>query len=322
MGDPHATIPLLVIAGPTAAGKTEAAIQVAQAGGGEIISADSMQIYRGMDIGTAKPTAQQRDQAVFHLIDIVDPDEEYNVACFQKDAEVVISDIYQRGRLPILCGGTGLYIRAVLEHVAVPVGPADKQVRERLQREAAEVGTAGLHERLAQADPVAAARIGPGDRKRIVRALEVYELTGKPMSAQQRVDDSPSARYNRLSFVLCCPRQLLYQRIDQRVDEMMAQGWRAEVQRLREVGYGGGTQAMQAIGYRHLLRYLEEGGDLGGTVREIKRDIRRFAKRQMTWFRHQGDFDWLLWSGERQWRQAVERLTEAGEALAAGSGLH
>ncbi len=318
MGAPHAAIPLLVIAGPTATGKTEAAIQVAQAVGGEIVSADSMQIYRGMDIGTAKPTPQEQAQAVFHLIDIVDPDEEYNVACFQRDAQEAISDIHQRGRLPILCGGTGLYVQTVLEHFDFPPGPADKRVREGLEREAGEVGVAAMHEHLAEADPVAAARIEPNDLKRIVRALEVYELSGRPMSAQQRVDDSPAGRYNRLSFVLCCPRQLLYQRIDQRVDEMMAQGWRAEVQGLRAAGYRSGTQAMQAIGYRHLLRYLEDGGELVVVVEEIKRDIRRLAKRQMTWFRHRGDFDWLMWSDEREWGRAVEGLIEAGQTLASG----
>ncbi len=314
----HGAIPLLVVAGPTATGKTEAAIVVARAVGGEIVSADSMQIYRGMDIGTAKPTSQEQAQAVFHLIDIVDPDEEYNVACFQRDAQEAISDIHQRGRLPILCGGTGLYIQAVVEHFDFPRGPADKRVRERLEREAAEVGTARMHQRLDRADPAAAARIKPNDLRRIVRALEVCELSGRPMSAQQCVDDSPAARYNRLSFVLCCPRQLLYQRIDQRVDEMMAQGWRAEVQRLRAARYRGGTQAMQAIGYRHLLRYLEEGGDLVATVQEIKRDIRRLAKRQMTWFRHRGDFDWLMWSDEHERSQAVEGLIEAGQTLTSG----
>ncbi len=309
-------IPLLVIAGPTATRKTEAAIEVAQAVGGEIVSADSMQIYRGMNIGTAKPTPEEQKQAVFHLIDIVGPAEEYTVAAFQSDAREAISDIHRRGHVPILCGGTGLYIQAVLEHFDFPPGPADKRVRERLEREAATLGAAATHQRLAQVDPAAASRIEQNDLKRIVRALEVYELTGKPLSAQQRVDESPPSRYNAISFVLSCPRELLYQRIEQRVDQMMARGWQAEVQRLRADGYHSGMQAMQAIGYRHLLAYLEECGELYTTIQEIKRDIRRFAKRQITWFRNRTDFEWLSWSNKAQWRAAVEQLIRAGRALA------
>jgi len=312
-------IPLLVIAGPTAADKTAAAIEVAGAVGGEIVSADSMQIYRTMDIGTAKPTPQEQRQATFHLIDIVDPDEDYNVALFQQDAQQAIVDIHRRGLLPILCGGTGLYIQAVIEHFDFPPGPHDEQARQRLEEEAAELGTEKMHHRLSEVDPEAATRIEPQDLRRIVRALEVYELTGQPLSQQQCVDETAPVKYNILSYVLTCPRALLYERIERRVDEMMSRGWLAEVQRLRRAGYHRQMQSMQAIGYRHLLEYLEEGTDLGKTVAEIKRDIRQFAKRQLTWFRNRTNFDWLAWSDQQQWKKAAEQLTEAGRRLMAHS---
>ncbi|MCK4323653.1 MAG: tRNA (adenosine(37)-N6)-dimethylallyltransferase MiaA [Armatimonadetes bacterium] len=312
-------IPLLVIAGPTAAGKTAAAIEVAGAVGGEIVSADSMQIYRGMDIGTAKPTPQEQRQATFRLIDIVDPDEDYNVALFQKDAQRAIVDIHRRGLLPILCGGTGLYIQAVVEHFDFPPGPRDERTRQRLEENAAELGTEKMHHRLREVDPEAATRIEPQDLRRIVRALEVYELTGQPLSQQQCVDETAPVKYNMLSYVLTCPRALLYQRIERRVDEMMSRGWLAEVQRLRRVGYHRQMQSMQAIGYRHLLEYLEEGTDLDKTVADIKRDIRQFAKRQLTWFRNRTNFDWLTWSDQQQWKKAAEQLTKATRRLMAHS---
>ncbi len=313
------SIPLLVIAGPTAAGKTAAAIEVAKAVGGEIVSADSMQIYRGMDIGTAKPTPQQQRQAVFHLIDIVNPDENYNVAFFQQDAQRAIVDIHRRGLLPILCGGTGLYIQAVVAHFDFPPGPYDEQIRQHLEEEAAEVGTEEMYQRLREVDPEAATRIESQDLRRIIRALEVYELTGQPLSQQQRVDETPAVKYNKLSYVLTCPRTLLYQRIAQRVDEMMKCGWLAEVQRLRRAGCHCQMQSMQAIGYRHLLEYLEKGTDLEETVAQIKRDIRRFAKRQLTWFRNMTDFDWLTWANQQQWSEVLKELCQAGRRLRAHS---
>jgi len=299
-------IPLLVIAGPTAAGKTDAAIEVAGAVSAEIVSADSMQIYRGMDIGTAKPTPEEQRQTAFHLIDIVDPDEDYNVALFQQDARRTIVDIHRRGLLPILCGGTGLYIQAIVEHFDFPPGPRDAQIRQRLEQEATRLGVAQMHQRLAKVDTAAAARIETQDLRRIVRALEVYELTSQPLSGQQRVDETPSVKYNTLSYVLTCPRVLLYERIEQRVDEMMKRGWLAEVQRLHRAGYHRQMQSMQAIGYRHLLEYLEDGSELGQILNEIKRDIRQFAKRQLTWLRNRTRSDWLTWSDQQQWQKAKQ----------------
>ncbi len=295
-------IPLLVIAGPTATGKTEMALHVAEAVGGEIVSADSMQIYRRMDIGTAKPSAEQRARAPIHLIDFVPPDGEYAVAEFRRDADRVIREIHDRGRLPILAGGTGLYLRSVTEGFDFPPGPEDRTVRERLHAEAREVGAERLHERLRRVDPEAADSIDPADERRIVRALEVWELTGEPISAQQRVDAASTIQYNAAKYVLTAPREMLFDRIDHRVDVMMEAGWLDEVRGLAASGVSSDCQSMQAIGYRHLLEYLERDGDLDETVRLIKRDTRRYAKRQMTWLRSGAGYRWLSAGSDAQRR--------------------
>lgn len=298
-------IPLLVIAGPTAAGKTELALQVAERAGGEIVSADSMQIYRRMDIGTAKPTAEERARAPIHLIDFVPPDGEYTVADFCRDAARVIAEIAARGRLPILCGGTGLYIRALTEGFDFPAGPEDESVRARLRAEASEAGAEHLHARLTEVDPAAAARIAPGDTRRIVRALEVYELTGEPISAAQRrraVDAPAVPEYNCAKYVLTAPRELLFARIERRVDAMMGAGWVDEVRELLASGVSAQSQSMQAIGYRHLLQHLSGERGLEETVELIKRDTRRYAKRQMTWLRGGRDYRWLSIGTAKQGR--------------------
>ena len=298
-------IPLLVIAGPTATGKTEMALRVAERVGGEIVSADSMQIYERMDIGTAKPTADERARIPIHLIDFVPPDGEYTVADFCRDAAHVIADIDARGRLPILCGGTGLYLRALTEGFDFPPGPQDESVRARLRAEVQAEGAEALHARLAAADPVAAARIEPGDVRRIIRALEVHELTGRPMSAVQgrRAVDAPAApEYNCAKYVLTAPRELLFARIERRVDAMMDAGWLDEVRALLASGVTAQSQSMQAIGYRHLLQHLSGERGLEETVELIKRDTRRYAKRQMTWLRGGQGYRWLAVgsAGQRQ----------------------
>lgn len=307
---------LLVIAGPTAAGKTEAAIRVAERRDGEIISADSMQIYKELEVGTAKPTPEERARAVFHLVDFVDPRQPYTVADFQRDARAAIAEVQGRGKLPILCGGTGLYVRSVLGGLDFPPGatPETSDIRQRLEEEAAADGVAKLHQRLAEVDPVTAARVGLADRKRVIRALEVYEHTGTPFSRLARVDEGAKVHYNAATFVLTCPRELLYERIEGRVDAMMAAGWVEEVARLRERGLTLQHQAMQAIGYRHLYVFLEQQGDLGQTVEIIKRETRRFAKRQLTWFRRD-NMRWLEWSTSQDFEVAVE---EIGNALSFG----
>jgi len=322
-------IPLLVIAGPTASGKTEAALRVAEAVPAEIVSADSMQIYRHMDIGTAKPTEAERSRAAFHLVDFVDPRTRYTVADFQADARQAICDIYQRGRLPILCGGTGLYIRAVLEHLQFPpaLSEQQEQVRSRLRMEADTLGSQALHRRLAQIDPEAAAGIQPHDARRVVRALEVIHITGRPFSAQQQIDETPPVHYNSQGYILTRPRELLYAGIERRVEQMLAAGWLSEVQALREMGCGLAHQSMQALGYKHLLAYLADQVSYEETVRTIKRDTRRFAKRQLTWFRPlladteqdsvelSVPFELLEWADGVQFEKCVQQITRVAAAL-------
>lgn len=318
-GGAHQRIPLLVIAGPTATGKTEAAIAVCEAHGGEIVSADSMQIYREMDIGTAKPTAQERARVPFHLVDCVDPRANYTVADFQRDAVAAIADIHRRGRLPVLCGGTGLYIRAVLGGLDFPPGASEEaqSVRRRLALWAEQQGPKYMHQKLAEVDPQSAARLPEGDLRRVLRALEVHELTGKPFSQAARVDDSAVLNYNAKTFIISCPRLLLYERIEQRVDAMLEQGWVEEVRALHRQGLTRNHQSMQAIGYRHILEYLEQGGDVSATVETIKRDTRRFAKRQLTWFRRESG-RWLEWSETFDLSMIVSSINKAATALGEG----
>ncbi|MFO7946757.1 MAG: tRNA (adenosine(37)-N6)-dimethylallyltransferase MiaA [Armatimonadota bacterium] len=309
-------MPLLVIAGPTAAGKTEAALCVAEEVSGEIVSADSMQIYKYMDIGTAKPTPRERSRAPIHLVDFVDPREGFTVVDFQQRAEAHIQDIAHRGRLPILCGGTGLYIKSIIQHMDFPpeLSDEEKAIRKRLHRRAEEVGSAALHVELADIDPEAAAKIEPQDTRRIIRALEVIASTGQLFSAQQSVDDSPDVVYNLRQYVVTRPRELLYEGIETRVDRMLEAGWLAEVKELREMGLTREDQSMKAIGYRHLLAYLDGKADWDSTIEDIKRDTRRFAKRQLTWFRS-GDYEWLEWGTPAEFENAVEVLKRTGHQL-------
>ena len=316
-------VPLLVIGGPTATRKTDLALRVARAVGGEIISADSMQIYRGLNIGVAKPGAAQRAAARFHLVDFVAPDEPYTVADFQRDARRAIVEALGRGALPILCGGTGLYLRAVLEHFAFPPAAPHRQreVREALERELAAVGGEAMHRRLAAADPQAAARIAPGDARRITRALEVLALCGAPAGNLPRVDENPAVQYNRSYHVLSRPRPDLYRDIEGRVDDMVAAGWLEEVAWLRAQGYGPALQSMQAIGYRDLLRWLMDNQTGGrGAVPEqviatIKRDTRRFAKRQLTWFRREVGARWLQWADDADFETVVRLVIRDAQRL-------
>ncbi len=286
-------IPVIVIAGPTAAGKTEMSLQVAERTGGEIVSADSMQIYERMDIGTAKPTAEERARAPIHLVDFVPPDGEYTVADFQRDARRLIGEIHARGNLPIVAGGTGLYLRALTEGFDFPPPPEDEEVRERLWAEVDDVGAEAMHERLCEVDPDSAERIDPGDARRIVRALEVYETTGRPMSQERDVDGKAAVNYNCAKYVLTPPRKQLFGRIDRRVDAMIAAGWIHEVRDLIDAGVPSDAQSMQAIGYRHLREHLAGECDREETIRLIKRDTRHFAKRQLTWFRSGENYHWL-----------------------------
>lgn len=285
-----AACPLLVITGPTATGKTAVGIEVARRVDGEIISADSMMVYRGMDIGTAKPTLAERKGVPHHLIDVVDPGEDFSVATFQTLAEALIREISGRGRLPILVGGTGLYIRAVLEGYRF-TGGVDRELRRRLAAEARRFGPAYLHERLRGVDPETAARLHPNDLKRIIRALEVFYGTGTPVSRGASAGGGPG--YDALVFGLFLERRELYRRIEERVDAMLAAGLVEEVRRLLEGGLRRDATAMQALGYKELAAYLAGEVSLEEAVCLLKRNTRRFAKRQLTWFRREERIRWL-----------------------------
>lgn len=285
--------PLLAIVGPTATGKTEIGILVAESIGGEIISADSMQVYRFMDVGTGKPTAEQLARVPHHLISIIDPDAPFSVADYQERARAVIAEIRARGRQPILVGGSGLYVRSAVDGLALPMAPPALELRHRLAEEAESQGLAVLHARLAEADPDSAQRIHPNDAKRIIRALEVYEQTGRTISALQQLDRRRRERYNTRQFGLTLPRPELYRRIEARVDEMIARGLAEEVTDLVGRGCGEGLVSMKGLGYAQLMPYLRGECTLEEAVERLKRDTRRFAKRQLTWFRADHRIEWI-----------------------------
>ena len=283
---------LLCLLGPTAVGKTEIAIQLAQRLDAEIVSVDSRQIYRQMDIGTAKPTAEEQQAARHHLIDCVDISQPFSVADYQSLADAAITDIQDRGKQVLLVGGAGLYFRAIVDGLFEGPG-ADPLLRERLEREAAQRGVDVLHERLRACDPVSADRIHPNNIVRVIRALEVYELTGTPMSELQQQWRPEKQRYPFIAFGLTMPRALLYCRIEQRVDVMLANGLIAEVESLLAAGYARDTVALQSFGYRELIAYLDGECTYLEAVQQLKQNTRRFAKRQLTWFRKDTRVEWI-----------------------------
>ncbi|KAB8142727.1 tRNA (adenosine(37)-N6)-dimethylallyltransferase MiaA [Chloroflexia bacterium SDU3-3] len=274
--------PILAIVGPTAVGKTALAIALAQRLGGEIISADSRQIYRRMDIGTAKPTAGELAAAPHHLIDIAEPDEDFSLARYQDLASAAIAEVAGRGRLPMLVGGTGQYLAAVLEGWQIPRVAPDPALRARLEAEAAELGADALHARLAAVDPQAAAGILASNTRRVIRALEVYELSGQPISAQQGKVPPP---YRIRTLWLQLPAEPLYARIDARVDAMVAAGLVDEVRGLVAQGYGWDLPAMSSLGYREFQPYIEGGDALAECVERLKFNTHGFARKQPAWFR-------------------------------------
>ncbi len=326
MGQACNSSPLLVIVGPTAVGKTELALEIAEALGGEIVSADSMQVYRGLDIGTAKPTHEQRSRVPHHLVDIVEPEEDYNVALFQRDARNVISEIDQRGRIPMLVGGTGFYVHAVVDVTPLPEVPPDMEFRQSLREEADRLGSTLLHQRLQRVDAEAAGRIHPNDIKRVIRALEVVRATGQPLSSFLSpetltakghsicLDQSPSTGYNAVIHGLTRSRDSLYQRIERRVDRMLTEGFLDEVQNLNRRGCRRGMVSMQGLGYRHALSHFAGEANLTSMVETWKRDTRRFAKRQMTWFRRDARIEWLDLD-VTAWQVAVESVVRSARRL-------
>ncbi len=284
---------LIILTGPTAAGKTSLSIELAKRLDGEIVSADSMQVYKYMDIGSAKITREQMNGVPHHLIDVLMPDEEFNVFRFQQMAKEALSGIYSRNRVPIVVGGTGFYIQALLYDIDFSQEEGKEEIRKRLEKEGETCGTLYLHEKLREIDPVSAESIHPNNEKRIIRALEFFELNGYPISLHNERERQRTSPYDFRYFVLTDERDRLYERIDKRVDQMLEEGLVEEVKRLKEMGYHRQMVSMQGLGYKEILDYLDGSCTLEEAVYRIKRDTRHFAKRQLTWFRRERDVFWL-----------------------------
>jgi tRNA dimethylallyltransferase len=288
----HKSDRLLVIAGPTCVGKTQVSLKLADILKGEILSFDSRQVYRFMDIGTAKPSKEQRERIAHHLIDLVTPDERFSAADYAKKAREVVNQIIGRNKQPIAVGGSGLYLKALIEGFFQ--GPqADEDIRKKLKREAQELGEPHLFNRLREVDPQAAERIHPHDLVRIIRALEVYELTGRPISTWQRGGDYEPFPMHFAKIGLNLERDKLYQRINRRTDQMISAGLLQEVKRLKERGFTPQLKALRSVGYQELFDYLEGKFDLLSAIEKIKMNTRRYAKRQLTWFRKDEEVTWL-----------------------------
>ena len=287
---PDAVLPLLVLVGPTASGKSALALTLAERFGGEIVSADSRQIYRLMDIGTAKPTAAERMRLPHHLLDLVWPDEPFSLAQYQAAATRTIADVAARGHLPMLVGGTGLYIRAIVDGLAIPQVPPNPTLRATLEAEAATKGAGALHAQLAALDPAAAAAIAPTNVRRVIRALEVCLTTGRPFSAQQGARPTP---YRPLALGLNTNRAMLYSWADQRVEAMVAAGLVAEVEGLVARGYGWDLPAMSSLGYREIGAHLRGELVLRDAVARLQLATHAYIRRQLTWFRPEGRIRWL-----------------------------
>ncbi|MBU1261963.1 tRNA (adenosine(37)-N6)-dimethylallyltransferase MiaA [bacterium] len=276
----------IIITGPTASGKTEISHRFAKDLGGEIISADSRQIFRFMDIGTVKPSKSYQGEISYHLIDIVNPDEPFTVALFVKEAENRILEIQKRGKIPFVVGGCGLYIKRLTSGL-FPSPTPDIELRERLAKKE------DLYDELIKIDPDSATKISPGDRKRIIRALEVFYQTGKPISFLQR-EKTPKPKFRFVMIALKTERSALYRRINERVDRMIEEGWIDETKRLMEMGYGYGLSSMEGLGYRQIMNYLSGKIGLSEAILEIKKRTRQFAKRQLTWFSQDKKLLWQI----------------------------
>ncbi len=284
-------VPLVAVVGPTGVGKTEVGIFLAEQVDGEIVNFDSVQVYKYLDIGTAKPTVEERKRVPHHLIDFLEPDEPFNAAAFVELADKVIAEIDERDKRPILVGGTGLYLKALL-HGLFEVGDVS-EIREKLKARLEKEGLASLYQELKHLDPETAARLPETDWVRILRALEVYYATGKTFSELARQHAFSERRYPCLKIGLSIPREVLYRRLDQRVDRMLAAGLLEEIKALLARGYDPNLKPLRAIGYRHLIAYLQGEVDWEEAVRLMKRDTRHYAKRQLTWFRADPEIKWF-----------------------------
>ena len=285
---------LIILTGPTAAGKTALSIRLAKAVGGEIISADSMQVYRHMDIGSAKVTREEMEGVCHHLIDVLNPDEEFHVVKFQKMAKEAIKEIYDKGKIPILVGGTGFYIQSVLYDIDFTQTDEDEDFREQLENLAREKGNEFLFEKLRRIDPKACENLHPNNVKRVIRAIEFYEKSGgKRISEHNEEQHEKSSPYSYTYFVLTDDRAFLYEKINKRVDNMLENGLVEEVKRLKNMGCSKDLVSMQGLGYKEILDYLEGACTLEDAVYRIKRDTRHFAKRQITWFKRERDVIWV-----------------------------
>ena len=283
----------MILTGPTAVGKSELSIKLARQIGGEIISADSMQVYRRMDIGSAKIMPEQMGGIPHHLIDVLEPTEEFNVVSFQQLAKKALQDIYARGRLPVVAGGTGFYIQALLYDIDFTENDEDMALRLRLEAMAATQGNEALYERLRQIDPESCESIHAHNVKRVIRAIEFYEKTGTKISEHNRQQRERLSPYNFAYFVLTDDRDRLYERINERVDQMLKQGLIGEVSALAAAGCTRDMVSMQGLGYKEILDYLDKRCTLEEAVYTLKRDTRHFAKRQLTWFRRERDVLWI-----------------------------
>ena len=285
--------PMIILSGPTAVGKTALSIALAKKVNGAIISADSMQVYKYMDIGSAKIMPEEMDGVKHYLIDELEPSEEFNIVRFQHMAKAALEEIYANGQIPIIAGGTGFYIQALLYDIDFENQDSNESYRQELENFAKEQGNEALHARLQEIDPASAEKIHANNVKRVIRALEFYELTGKPISEHNEVEQQKESPYNFAYFVLTDERDNLYKRIEKRVDIMMEQGLLAEVQKLKEMGYHRNMVSMQGLGYKEILDYLDGKLSLEEAVYIIKRETRHFAKRQLTWFRREREVCWL-----------------------------
>ena len=285
--------PMIILSGPTAVGKTALSIDLAKRVNGAIISADSMQVYKHMDIGSAKIMPEEMCGVKHYLIDALEPSEEFNIVVFQKMAKEALEEIYNNGQIPIIAGGTGFYIQALLYDIDFENQDTNEAYRAELEEIAKTQGNEVLHARLKEVDPVSAEKIHANNVKRVIRALEFYELTGKPISEHNEAEQQKESPYNFAYFVLTDDRANLYKRIDMRVDIMLEHGLLEEVKKLKEMGYHRDMVSMQGLGYKEILDYLDGKITLDEAIYILKRETRHFAKRQLTWFRREKEVIWM-----------------------------